>query len=112
MSVPATSTFFQPVALPEPLMDLFERMQLAASKPGGPIAAHNIIAEYCHSFNRGEIHRNMWMLYSAASCNQQMPGLRDTEARHNLLYFYEFTLMLLDAVYELHGRADTEFLRS
>ncbi len=97
-----TEPFFQPVALPQQLILLFERMQELAAKPSGQKAALAVVQEYYSFFGPAGMRKDMWQLYSAAMCNRHLPGLQESDERYNLLFFYEFTLMLLDAVYLLH----------
>ena len=97
-----TEPFFQPVALPQQLMNLFEHMQQLAAEPSGHKAALAVVEEYYNFFGPTGMRKDMWLLYSAAMCSRHLPGLQDSDERYNVLFFYEFTLMLLDAVYLLH----------
>lgn len=64
----------------------------------------DIIKEYYSCFGATGMRQDMWLLLCGTMGNVQADELADASSRRNLLFFYEFTLLLFDAVYMLHGQ--------
>lgn len=104
MPVPATTPqFFQPACLPEALLELYEALVNASGKPASRQAALAIVQEYYNFFGAADMRKDMWLLLTASLGSSNIDSLKKAGNRHNLLFFYEFTLLLFDAVYTLHA---------
>ncbi len=88
---------FQPATLPPALMALHEALANARNAPARRQAAMAIIKEYFSYFGPTGMRADMWQLLVAALTNDNMPGLNQPTGLSNLLFFYEFTLMMVDA---------------
>ncbi len=95
--------FFKPACLPPALLDKYETMTNTANGLAAIEACVEIIKEYHSCFDSRDVQQDMWLLLCGTMCNDDIDELRNADNRRNLLFFYEFTLMLLDAVYLLHG---------
>lgn len=95
--------FFKPACLPPALLDKYEALTNTANGPAAIEACVEIIKEYHSCFDSTDVQQDMWLLLCGTLSNRHMDELGDAENRRNLLFFYEFTLLLLDAVYLLHG---------
>ncbi len=93
------ASFFQPATLPTPLMKLYEALADAPNDQSRHQAAFAIIHEYFSFFGPTGMRHDMWLLLSTALCNKQSTALQKANNRRNLLFFYEFTLLLVDAVF-------------
>ncbi len=106
MSTPSTGAaapcFFQPACLPQVLMQYAEALATASAgnNDARQSAALAIIQEYYSFFGATGMRQDMWHLLTGALCGNNTESLVHS---HNLLFFYEFTLLLFDAVYALHG---------
>jgi len=89
-----TTTHFTPVNLPEALLDLHKQLLTHQT----PEAAWAIVKEFFFCFSPGGIQSEMWQLLSGALTSKQMPVLKKPVSRHNLIFFYEFTLLFTQAV--------------
>lgn len=99
----AASCFFQPACLPQALIQFAEALAAAGSNDARQSAALAIIHEYYSFFGPTGMRHDMWLLLTAALGSSNIDSLADNSNRRNLLFFYEFTLLLSDAVYTLHG---------
>lgn len=93
------ASFFQPATLPAPLIKLYEALADAPNDQSRHQAALAIIHEYFSFFGPTGMRQDMWQLLSTALCNKQSTKLKKASNRRNLLFFYEFTLLLVDAVF-------------
>lgn len=94
------SVLFQPVSLPVELDDLYRELVTADNKEEKAAAAKAIIHQYYKLYGKATIRRDMWKLLSAALGNPNTQMLMNGNERNRMICFYEFTLMLLDAVEE------------
>ena len=89
---------FLPATLPEVLLQLAEDFNEQTNLAAKQTAAAAILKEYFFCYRLPEVRRFMWQLLAGSLSSGKMPGLRKAAARHELIFFYEFTLMLMDAV--------------
>lgn len=68
----------------------------------GPESARQIISEYFSFFGKDTPGQELWLLTEAALIGEEVDQASTAKGRHDMLFFYEFTKMLLDAVYCLH----------
>ena len=94
--------FFQPVVLPAVLKAMHKELVNAAGKAAARRAALAIVKEYHGFFAVAGIRSDMCLLLNAAMGRADMETI--AQEQHNLHFFYEFTLLFMDAVYILHGR--------
>lgn len=90
--------YFQPATLPEALLELHEALVQSGGGPARRQAALDIIREYFKFFGPTGVRPEMWRLLAGALSAKHIPGLKKGVERQNLLFFYEFTLMMVDAV--------------
>lgn len=102
MAIPVSHPYFKPSVLPEQMIELHEALVNASSGPAERQAALAIIKEYYNFFGATDMRADMWTLLSGALGNSEMVTLQDATQRHNLLFFYEFTLMMMDAVWRVY----------
>ncbi len=93
--------FFQPVILPAVLKAMHKKLVNAANKAAARRAALAIVKEYHGFFDATDMRRDMCLLLNAAMGRADREAI--TQEQHNLHFFYEFTLLFMDAVYVLHG---------
>jgi hypothetical protein len=95
--------FYKPAVMPAPILNLQEALIHASGEPVARQAALAIVQEYYGFFGCTGMRQDMWLLLSSAMSNNNTSCLATAGERYNLLFFYEFTLVLMDAVYVLHG---------
>lgn len=98
----STDLYFKPTILPEQMIEMHEALVSASSEPSERKAALAIIEEYYNFFGRTGMRPDMWLLLTGALGNYEMRILNDPTQRHNLLFFYEFTLIMMDATWIVH----------
>jgi hypothetical protein len=54
------------------------------------------------------VHNELWVLTAGAITNEELPQYASTKERQDLIFFFEFTKMFMEAVYTLHGRERDE----
>ena len=98
---PAAPRLFKPATLPAALQQLHQALAKAGNEGSRREAALAIIHEYYSFFGSTGVRQDMWHLLSGTLCEEQ-GLLKESEERAYQLFFYEFTLMLLDAGYVIH----------
>lgn len=92
------NTSFRPATLPQALFELYQNLEQHQTSE----AAWAIVKEYFFFFGSGAgVRDDMWQLLSGTLTNKEIPNLKKAVDRHNLIFFYEFTLMFIDAVNHL-----------
>jgi hypothetical protein len=66
-------------------------------------AAGAILPQYCNYIDKESLHQQMQLLLNATLTHPHLPAMANGSERHNLLLYYEFTLMMIDALYSLHA---------
>jgi hypothetical protein len=94
--------YYKPAVMPAPVLSLQEALVQAGDTPTARQAALAIVEEYYGFFGCTGMRQDMWVLLSSAMSNDTS-CLSTAGERYKLLFFYEFTLVLMDAVYVLHG---------
>lgn len=89
---------FQPATLPPALMALHDALANAGNDTARRQVAMAIIKEYFSYFGPTGMRTDMWQLLAATLTNDLMPVFKEAQQCSNLLFFYEFTLMMMDAV--------------
>ena len=89
---------FQPVSLSIEMDDLYRQLVNSGNEQERAIAAKAIIHEYYQSYGNADIRQDMWKLLSAAFGNPNAQNLANGNERNRLICFYEFTLIVLEAV--------------
>lgn len=96
--------FFEPEALPDALLRMHEKLVNAHSKTSARRAASAIVDEYFGFFGATDMRPDMQALLNAAAWYTGKVTSPGAAGQHDQLFFYEFTLIFMDAVYVLHGR--------
>ncbi|MBC7937969.1 MAG: hypothetical protein H7Y86_21690 [Rhizobacter sp.] len=97
-----TNQCFKPATLPETLMELHEALAKANNDSSRREAAIKIIHEYFNCFGRTGMRHDLWQMLTGTLGNKHMPKFKKGSQRNNLFFFYEFTLMLIDASYVIN----------
>ena len=87
--------------LPQALQDLYARF---CQQPGSETASL-LVKEYFACFGGDTISRELWRMLAGTLSDPRMPQLQKGIQRHNLLFFYEFTLIFMEAA-ELLSREE------
>ncbi|HEV7331892.1 MAG TPA: hypothetical protein VGN63_12705 [Flavisolibacter sp.] len=81
-------------ALPEKLHSFHRNLHQDRSKA----AAWAIIDDYFSFFNYEAWRKDLWQMLVGTLTSEQMDQLEKGMDRHNLFFFYEYTVLLLEAV--------------
>jgi hypothetical protein len=87
---------YKPAILPEVLKELHEALVTVQGKPAQRQAALAVLKEYFSLFNPPGLRQDMWLLLAAALSSTEVAQLEDGIQRYNLIFFYEFTLLMMD----------------
>lgn len=82
-----------PAILPETLQELYDNFQQQHNSE----AARALIQEYFFCFKRETVNKELWRMLAGLLSDPKMPHLKKGVQRHNLLFFYEFTLIFMEA---------------
>lgn len=104
----ASFSFYQPVLLPAALQGMQQALVRARGEAGSHKAAIAILKHYCNTYERSGIQQNLQLLLNGSFCNPQMTALADAAERQNIFLFYEFTMMMMDALYMMQGGEEQE----
>lgn len=80
---------------------LENRKQTLLNK-GGKKAAWDIINEYFQYTTIESIKEELWLLTKSTITNDLVEQAEDGADRHNLIFGYEFLVLLLEAVHQLY----------
>ena len=80
--------------LPPPLQAMWQQLQQMAI----PAHAWPIVEEYFKCFSLPDFNQELWQLVVASLTNNEPTHLPTGQQRHDLIFFYEFTLLLMEAV--------------
>ena len=81
-------------ALPECLLNLRDQLECERSKS----AAWKVINDYLNFFHVEGIQNDLWLMLIGALTSDDLDNLKTGRQKHNLIFFYEYTLMFVDAV--------------
>lgn len=95
--------FFQPAIMPPEIQDMRQELSHAANKEDAQKAATAIVKEYISYFGVNGVRNDMWVLLSGTLGQADVNYMAKAVERYNLFFFYEFTLLFMDAVNVLHG---------
>ena len=79
--------------LPTTLQALQQELE-ATSQPD---TARRILAEYFSFFSLTGIHHELWVLTGATLSNDTISPYNKPEARSDLIFFFEFTKLMMEA---------------
>ena len=80
--------------LPDTLQKLYERFEKTQSKE----AAQIIVEEYFSCFKLKGFQQQLWTLTVGLLTNDEMQQAEKGRGRHDIIFFYEFTLLFVKAV--------------
>jgi hypothetical protein len=86
--------------LPKILVELRNGLKETKSKE----AAWKVIEEYCSFFGLETVHNELWLLTAAALTNDEVEEAEKAQGRQDLIFFFEYTKMLMEAVYLLYEK--------
>lgn len=67
-------------------------------------AAWEIVEEYFTCFSMQTVNKDLWtMLFASITKNEEVPMQKGVE-RENLIFFYQFTLLMIEAVQLLQSK--------
>lgn len=89
-------------ALPEGIINLREKLESEASKTN----AWKIIIEYLKFFHVEGVQNDLWLMLVGALTSDETDRLETGRQKHDLIFFYEYTLMFVDAVAVLKEKRD------
>lgn len=84
--------------LPPSLAALQQQLQNTPT----PATARQVIAEYCAFISPASFRQELWTLTTALLISDQ-PEATTGQQRQDALFFFEFTAVLIQAVYALHN---------
>ena len=67
-------------------------------------SAWNIVAEYFRFFGLEDVHNELWVITAGTLTNNETQPQQKPVDRQNLIFFFEYTKMFLEAVYLLHNK--------
>lgn len=97
---------YRAVLLPQELLQMQDALAMAKDAAACKKAAHAIIEEFCSFFDRENVRCDMQLLLHGSFCNSHLLLLNDADERRNIFLFYEFTLVMMDALYVLHSKGE------
>ncbi len=84
--------------LPYPLSTWQQTLQ---ENPSSPVALE-IIEEYFSFFGLQKAKEELWLLTTATLTSEEVEHYNSAGGRANLLFYFEFTKMFMEAVHSLH----------
>ena len=99
---------YQPILLPTALLELQNDLAMAKDNAEYKKAAQAVIKEFCSLFDEEYIRADMQLLLHGSFCNPNLRFLGDAAERHNIFLFYEFTLVMMDALHVLFGNKEAK----
>ena len=69
-----------------------------------PTTAKQIMEQYFSYNNAIEAQQQLWELTHGSITNELLADTQTATDRHNLIFFYEYTSLFLQAVYFIHGK--------
>lgn len=86
--------------LPASLVTLRQRLLETQSKT----AARDIIREYFSFIKPGGFQQELWVLTVGLLTNDEMQQAEKGKDRHDIIFFFEFTVMFAEAVHLLYTK--------
>jgi hypothetical protein len=84
-------------ALPEFLLDLQKKLSEKRTKA----AAWEAIEGYFSFFGMEGLEKDLWQMLVGTLTSDEMDSLEKGRERHDLIFFYEYTLLFAEATYLL-----------
>jgi hypothetical protein len=84
--------------LPASLANLRQHLQQAPA----PAAAWAIVEEYFHFIKPAGFQQQLWVLTVGLLTNDEMQQAEKGRQRHDIIFFFEFTLAFAEAVHYLY----------
>jgi len=66
--------------------------------------AQKIMQQYFGYINATQVQEQLWELAHGAITNELLTDTQTAADRHNIIFFYEYTSLFINAVYFLHGK--------
>lgn len=95
---------YRPVLLPTHLQKMQDTLALAKDVTAYKKAALAIVEEFCSLFDTEYIRSDMQLLLHGSFCNPHLRYLGDADERRNIFLFYEFTMVMMDALHVLYDK--------
>src|SRR5580765_6556042 len=86
--------------LPETLVKLHQELADTQTTE----SAWNIVTEYFRFFGLEDVHNELWTITACTLTNNETQRFQKPIDRQNLIFFFEYTKMFLEAVYLLHNK--------
>jgi len=86
--------YMQTGMLPQALLQLQEQLHQQPSAA----TAWPVLQEYFACYNQQDIRHELELMLVGSLTNDEMHQLKQGKERHNLFFFYAFTLLFMDAV--------------
>jgi hypothetical protein len=94
---------YRPVLLTAELQKMQELLARAKNATASKQAAVAILEKFCSFFDPEHIRSDMQQMLHGCFCNPHLKYLNDADERLNSFFFYEFTLLMMDALHTLYG---------
>jgi|SRR6478672_6108742 len=93
---------FKTITLPPVLLSLAQQLNNPAAVDENRAAALSIVHGYFDLFADDAVQKQLWQML-CGSMGSRMQSLQTVEACQDLIFFYEFTLLFMQATKCLHG---------
>jgi len=70
--------------------------------------AKEIKKQYFGYINATQVQQQLWELTHGTITNELLKDTQTAADRHNLIFFFEYTNLFINAVYFLHGKTATD----
>ncbi len=94
--------------LPSPLSNWQKELK---ENPGSTVAPE-VIAEYFSFFGLQKAKEELWLLTAATLASDEAEPSNTAGGRANLLFYYEFTKLFMEAVYSLQQQPATAAVKN
>ena len=88
------------------LPDTLEKLRQHLAKPRDKEAAWAIVEEYFSCFKQQGFQQQLWLLTVGLLTNDEMQQAEKGRGRHDIIFFYEFTLLFVKAVDLLREKSE------
>jgi hypothetical protein len=99
-----TNLLYTMSTLPGILKELHEQFTTAPAEA----TAQQIMQQYFGYINATQAQQQLWQLTHGAITNDLLTDTQTAADRHNLIFFYEYTSLFINAVYFLHSKTATD----
>jgi len=100
-TIPPAPTYFTLMStLPGILKELHEQFTTAPAEA----TAQQIMQQYFGYINATQVQQQLWQLTHGTITNELLTDTQTAADRHNLIFFYEYTALFINAVYFIHSK--------